>query len=112
MLRPSMSKFVAVRRIRAGARPLSHHKLLLTVKDPAEKERLAREVPLGRLVGAREDALFAAYLCSAAADCFVGQVFPVCGGCPALTLPLSAGLGALGLQPGARRTAGLLGEGA
>jgi 2-keto-3-deoxy-L-fuconate dehydrogenase len=44
------------------------------------QERLAREVPLGRLVAAREDALFAAYLCSAAADCFVGQVFPVCGG--------------------------------
>ena len=47
---------------------------------PAFQERLKREVPLGRLVGAREDALFAAYLCSAAADCFVGQVFPVCGG--------------------------------
>lgn len=44
------------------------------------QERLAREVPLGRLVAAREDALFAAYLCSRAADCFVGQVFPVCGG--------------------------------
>ena len=44
------------------------------------QERLAREVPLGRLVGAREDALFAAYLCSDAAACFVGQVFPVCGG--------------------------------
>ncbi len=44
------------------------------------QERLAREVPLGRLVSAREDALFAAYLCSAAADCFVGQAFPVCGG--------------------------------
>lgn len=48
--------------------------------DPRFQERLAREVPLGRLVGAREDALFAAYLCSDAADCFVGQVFPVCGG--------------------------------
>jgi 2-keto-3-deoxy-L-fuconate dehydrogenase len=48
--------------------------------NPKFKERLAREVPLGRLVAAREDALFAAYLCSAAADCFVGQVFPVCGG--------------------------------
>ena len=47
---------------------------------PAFQERLQREVPLGRLVAAREDALFAAYLCSAAADCFVGQVFPVCGG--------------------------------
>ena len=47
---------------------------------PAFRERLKREVPLGRLVGAREDAMFAAYLCSSAADCFVGQVFPVCGG--------------------------------
>jgi 2-keto-3-deoxy-L-fuconate dehydrogenase len=48
--------------------------------NPRFQERLAREVPLGRLVAAREDALFAAYLCSSAADCFVGQVFPVCGG--------------------------------
>ena len=48
--------------------------------NPRFQERLAREVPLGRLVGAREDASFAAYLCSSAADCFVGQVFPVCGG--------------------------------
>ncbi len=48
--------------------------------DPRFRERLAREVPLGRLVSAREDALFAAYLCSDAARCFVGQVFPVCGG--------------------------------
>ena len=47
---------------------------------PAFQDRLQREVPLGRLVGAREDAMFAAYLCSDAADCFVGQVFPVCGG--------------------------------
>ncbi|MBL8331410.1 MAG: SDR family oxidoreductase [Rubrivivax sp.] len=47
---------------------------------PRFQERLAREVPLGRLVAAREDALFAAYLCSDAAACFVGQVFPVCGG--------------------------------
>jgi 2-keto-3-deoxy-L-fuconate dehydrogenase len=48
--------------------------------NPRFRERLAREVPLGRLVAAREDALFAAYLCSSAADCFVGQIFPVCGG--------------------------------
>ena len=48
--------------------------------NPRFQERLQREVPLGRLVGAREDAEFAAYLCSAAADCFVGQVFPVSGG--------------------------------
>lgn len=44
------------------------------------KERLQREVPLGRLVGAREDAEFAAYLCSELANCFVGQVFPLAGG--------------------------------
>ncbi|MBP1688195.1 MAG: Short-chain dehydrogenase/reductase [Deltaproteobacteria bacterium] len=48
--------------------------------NPRFQERLAREVPLGRLVSAREDAQFAAYLCSSAADCFVGQVVPVCGG--------------------------------
>jgi 2-keto-3-deoxy-L-fuconate dehydrogenase len=48
--------------------------------NPRFQDRLAREVPLGRLVSAREDATFAAYLCSPAADCFVGQVFPVSGG--------------------------------
>ncbi|MBI5503675.1 MAG: SDR family oxidoreductase [Deltaproteobacteria bacterium] len=48
--------------------------------NPRFQERLRREVPLGRLVAAREDAEFAAYLCSTHADCFVGQVFPVCGG--------------------------------
>ena len=48
--------------------------------NPRFVERLRREVPLGRLVGAEEDALFAAYLCSPAAACFVGQVFPVSGG--------------------------------
>lgn len=48
--------------------------------NPAFQKRLQREVPLGRLVSAEEDARFAAYLCSAAADCFVGQVFPICGG--------------------------------
>lgn len=48
--------------------------------NPRFQERLKREVPLGRLVSAREDAQFAAYLCSTAANCFVGQVFPVCGG--------------------------------
>lgn len=42
--------------------------------------RLQREMPLGRLVGAREDAASASYLCYDAANCFVGQVFPVCGG--------------------------------
>ena len=48
--------------------------------NPAFQERLRREVPLGRLVSGDEDALFAAYLPSDAAACFVGQVFPVCGG--------------------------------
>ncbi len=48
--------------------------------NPRFQKRLRREVPLGRLVGAREDAEFAAYLCSDSANCFVGQVFPVCGG--------------------------------
>lgn len=48
--------------------------------NPRFQERLRREVPLGRLVSAREDAEFAAYLCSERANCFVGQVFPVCGG--------------------------------
>ena len=48
--------------------------------NPRFQERLARDVPLGRLVAAREDALFAAYLCSEAANCFVGQVFPLSGG--------------------------------
>ena len=48
--------------------------------NPKFQQRLSREVPLGRLVSAREDAQFAAYLLSDAADCFVGQVFPLCGG--------------------------------
>jgi 2-keto-3-deoxy-L-fuconate dehydrogenase len=48
--------------------------------DPLFQARVRREVPLGRLVQAREDAELVAYLCSEAADCFVGQVFPMCGG--------------------------------
>ena len=48
--------------------------------NPRFQERLKREVPLGRLVKAEEDAHFAAYLCSDAASCFVGQVFPMSGG--------------------------------
>ncbi len=48
--------------------------------DPRFRDRLRREVPLGRLVTAREDAEFAAYLASDVADHFVGQIFPVCGG--------------------------------
>ena len=49
-------------------------------QNPKFQERLKREVPLGRLVTAEEDTAFAAYLCTDAADCFVGQVFPLCGG--------------------------------
>ena len=52
----------------------------LSGKRMLSQERLRREVPLGRLVSPREDALFAALLYSNAATCFVGQVFPVCGG--------------------------------
>lgn len=48
--------------------------------NPLFQDRLKREVPLGRLVGSHEDAEFAVYLCSDPASCFVGQVFPVCGG--------------------------------
>ena len=48
--------------------------------NPRFQERLKNEVPLGRLVSAAEDTEFAAYLCSEHADCFVGQIFPVCGG--------------------------------
>ena len=48
--------------------------------NPRFQERLQREVPLGRLVRAPEAAALAAYLCSPAADCFVGQVFPLAGG--------------------------------
>lgn len=48
--------------------------------NPAFQARLKREVPLGRLVSGEEDALFAAYLCSDAAACFVGQTFPMSGG--------------------------------
>jgi 2-keto-3-deoxy-L-fuconate dehydrogenase len=48
--------------------------------NPKFQERVRREMPLGRLVSAQEDAAFAAYLCSDAANCFVGQVFPLAGG--------------------------------
>ncbi|MCP5265023.1 MAG: SDR family oxidoreductase [Burkholderiaceae bacterium] len=49
-------------------------------QNPKFQARLAREVPLGRLVTDREDALFAAMLCAPGIDCFVGQAFPVSGG--------------------------------
>ena len=47
--------------------------------NPRFRERLAREAPLGRLVSAREDAQFAAYLCSTP-TASLGRYFPVCGG--------------------------------
>jgi 2-keto-3-deoxy-L-fuconate dehydrogenase len=37
-------------------------------------------IDAGEVVGAREDGKFAACLCSESAECFVGQVIPVCGG--------------------------------
>lgn len=49
-------------------------------ENPRFQERLKREVPLGRLIDADEDASFVAYLCSDMANCFVGQVFPMSGG--------------------------------
>lgn len=49
-------------------------------QNPKFQERIKREVPLGRLVTAREDVGFVAYLCSDLANCFVGQVFPMSGG--------------------------------
>lgn len=48
--------------------------------NPRFQDRLKRDVPLGRLVSAQEDANYAGYLCSDAAACFVGQVFPISGG--------------------------------
>ena len=48
--------------------------------NPRFQERLKRDVPLGRLVSAQEDANYAGYLCSDAAACFVGQIFPISGG--------------------------------
>lgn len=41
---------------------------------------LKRQVPLGRLATAREDALFALFLASDESDFFVGQVIPFSGG--------------------------------
>jgi 2-keto-3-deoxy-L-fuconate dehydrogenase len=79
-----------VRAVVPGMKTRGHGKILVVdnptyfpedvQRSPRFQERLKREVPLGRLVSAREDAQFAAYLCSDAADCFVGQVFPVSGG--------------------------------
>lgn len=44
------------------------------------QKSLARQVPLGRLATAREDALFALFLASNESDFFVGQSIPFSGG--------------------------------
>ncbi|MGB7181929.1 MAG: SDR family oxidoreductase [Burkholderiaceae bacterium] len=46
----------------------------------AFKNRLAREVPAGRLGTAEEDALFAVFLASSEVSFFAGQSFPFAGG--------------------------------
>ena len=47
---------------------------------PAFQERLKREVPLGRLARAEEDALFAVFLASTEVEFFAGQATPFSGG--------------------------------
>jgi NAD(P)-dependent dehydrogenase (short-subunit alcohol dehydrogenase family) len=44
------------------------------------KKSLRRQVPLGRLATAEEDALFALFLASQESDFFVGQAIPFSGG--------------------------------
>jgi 2-keto-3-deoxy-L-fuconate dehydrogenase len=51
----------------------------LREKESFQKS-LARQVPLGRLATAREDALFALFLASDESDFFVGQSIPFSGG--------------------------------
>jgi len=47
---------------------------------PAFQERLKREVPLGRLGTAQEDALFAVFLAASEVNYFAGQSIPFAGG--------------------------------
>lgn len=47
---------------------------------PAFQERLKREVPLGRLATAQEDALFAVFLAASEVNFFAGQSIPFAGG--------------------------------
>ncbi|GAA4412800.1 SDR family oxidoreductase [Quisquiliibacterium transsilvanicum] len=47
---------------------------------PAFQERLRREVPLGRLATAQEDAMFAVFLASSEVSFFAGQSIPFAGG--------------------------------
>jgi 2-keto-3-deoxy-L-fuconate dehydrogenase len=46
----------------------------------AFKARLKREVPLGRLATAKEDAMFAVFLASSEVEFFAGQAIPFAGG--------------------------------
>ena len=48
--------------------------------NPAFRERLAREVPAGRLGTPEEDALFAVFLASSEVNFFIGQAIPFSGG--------------------------------
>jgi 2-keto-3-deoxy-L-fuconate dehydrogenase len=48
--------------------------------NPRFQDSLKRQVPLGRLATAREDALFALFLASGESDFFVGQAIPFSGG--------------------------------
>lgn len=47
---------------------------------PAFQERLAREVPVGRLARPEEDALFAVFLAASEVEFFAGQAIPFAGG--------------------------------
>jgi len=56
-----------------------YYPLQLREKDSFQKS-LARQVPLGRLATAEEDALFALFLASEESNFFVGQAIPFTGG--------------------------------
>ena len=49
-------------------------------ENPKFQARLAKDVPLGRLARADEDAAFALFLASDESDFFVGQSIPFTGG--------------------------------
>lgn len=49
-------------------------------EKPSFQQSLARQVPLGRLATAREDAAFALFLAGDESDFFVGQAIPFSGG--------------------------------
>ena len=47
---------------------------------PAFQQRLAREVPVGRLAKPEEDALFVVFLAASEVNFFAGQAIPFAGG--------------------------------